>query len=211
VKPGVLLLVLLLIVACSGCRAASGGSVPPLVQPGAPGEPSRTISAEQAVLLPAARPTEADVRFVQGMIAHHAQAIEMTDLAGARSGHDAVKLLARRIALSQADEIEMMRDWLSTRGEEAPGAHAHHEVTMPGMLTAEEMNRLGGATGHAFDRLFLELMIKHHAGALTMVGNLFAAPGAAQDGELFAFASDVDTDQRAEIARLAMLLKEISR
>jgi uncharacterized protein (DUF305 family) len=145
------------------------------------------------------------------MIAHHAQAIEMTDLASARSAHDDVKLLARRIALSQVDEIEMMREWLSTRGAEAPGAHAHHGAPMPGMLTPEEMVRLGGANGRDFDRLFLELMIKHHAGALTMVGDLFAEPGAAQDAELFAFASDVDTDQRAEIARLAMLLKEISR
>jgi uncharacterized protein (DUF305 family) len=203
--------VIVLIVAGSACRAASGGAVPPLLQPGAPGEPSRAISPESAIALPVPRPIEADVRFVQGMIAHHAQALEMTDLASARSGHDKVKLLARRIALSQVDEIEMMREWLSTRGEDAPGAHAHHGTTMPGMLTAEEMTRLGGATGHEFDRLFLELMIKHHAGALTMVGDLFAQPGAAQDAELFAFASDVDTDQRAEIARLAMLLKEISR
>jgi uncharacterized protein (DUF305 family) len=105
----------------------------------------------------------------------------------------------------------MMREWLSTRGEQAPGAHAHHGAAMPGMLTAEEMARLGGAAGAEFDRLFLELMIKHHTGALRMVDDLLAAPGAAQDAELSAFASDVDADQRAEIARLAMLLKEISR
>ena len=202
---------ILLIVACCGCRAASGAAVPPLVQPGAPGEPSRVISAEKAVSLPAARPTEADVRFVQGMIAHHAQAIEMTDFAGARSVRDDVKLLARRIALSQADEIEMMQEWLSSRGEQARGPHAHHDETMPGMLTAEELKRLAGATGAGFDRLFLELMIKHHAGALMMVDNLFAEPDAAQDSELFTFASDVDADQRAEISRLAMLLKEIPR
>ena len=200
---------ILLIVAFSGCRAASGAAVPPLVQPGAPGEQSRVISAEKAVSLPAARPTESDVRFVQGMIAHHAQAIEMTDLVAARSRHDDVKLLARRIALSQADEIDMMRDWLSTRGEGVPGAHGHHDPTMPGMLTADELKQLGTATGAEFDRLFLELMIKHHAGALMMVDNLFAEPDAAQDSELFTFASDVDADQRAEIARLAMLLREI--
>lgn len=201
---------IVLILACSGCRGASGGA-PPLVQAGAPGEPSRVISAEKAVSLPAARPTEADVRFVHGMIAHHAQAIEMTDLVAARSGHDDVKLLARRIALSQVDEIEMMRDWLSTRGQDVPDTHGHHDATMPGMLTAEELKRLAGATGAEFDRLFLELMIKHHAGALIMVDNLFAEPGAGQDSELFMFASDVDADQRAEIARLAMLLKEIPR
>lgn len=209
--PDVNRAVFVLMVACTACRAASVASVPPLMQPGAPGEPSRAITPENATALPAARPTEADVQFVQGMIAHHAQALEMTDLVGVRSRHDAVKLLAKRIALSQEDEIAMMREWLSTRGAEAPGAHAHHGPAMPGMLTAEEMGRLGGAAGTEFDRLFLELMIKHHAGALAMVGDLFAAPGAAQDAELFAFASDVDTDQRAEIARLAVLLKEISR
>jgi uncharacterized protein (DUF305 family) len=202
---------LLIVACCGGCRAANSAAVPPLIQPGAPGEPSRVITADTATALPAARPTDADVRFVQGMIAHHAQAIEMTGLVGARSRHDDVKLIARRIALSQVDEIAMMREWLSTRGQAASGEHAHHGAAMPGMLTAEEMGRLGSAAGAEFDRLFLELMIKHHAGALRMVDDLFAAPGAAQDSELFGFASDVDTDQRAEIARLAMLLKEISR
>src|SRR5688500_4302056 len=142
---------IVLIVAYSGCRAANGGALPPLVQPGAPGEPSRVISVENAVALPAARPTDADVRFVHGMIAHHAQAIEMTDLVAARSGHADVQLLARRIALSQADEIEMMQEWLSTRGQETAGAHAHHAETMPGMLVPEEMSRLAGATGTGFD------------------------------------------------------------
>jgi uncharacterized protein (DUF305 family) len=202
---------LVLIVAGGGCRAVSDRSMPPLIQPGAPGESSRAITPEQAVDLPPIRQTAAEVRFMQGMIGHHAQAVEMTTLVVSRSGRDDVKLLAQRIALSQADEIKMMQEWLVLRGEQVPDAHAHHGAAMPGMLTAEEMSRLAGASGAEFDRLFLELMIKHHGGALTMVSELYSQPDAGQDPELFAFASDVDVDQRAEIARLAAMLKEISR
>jgi uncharacterized protein (DUF305 family) len=196
---------ILLIVACGGCRTA-----PPLIQPGAPGQASRAITPEKAVDLPAVPPTAAEVRFMQGMIGHHAQALEMTALVASRSSHDDVKLIAQRIALSQADEIKMMQEWLALRGQEAPDAHAHH-TTMPGMLTAEEMGRLERSTGLEFDRLFVELMIKHHGGALTMVDDLLAQPDAGQDPELFAFASDVDVDQRGEIARLAAMLKELSK
>ncbi len=185
--------------------------MPPLIQPGAPGEASRAITPEQAVDLPPIRQTAAEVRFMQGMIGHHAQAVEMTTLVVSRSGRDDIKLLARRIALSQADEIKMMQEWLVMRGEQVPDAHAHHGAAMPGMLTTEEMSRLSGASGTEFDRLFLELMIKHHGGALTMVSELYSQPDAGQDPELFAFASDIDVDQRAEIARLAAMLKEISR
>jgi uncharacterized protein (DUF305 family) len=201
---------LILLVVCGACRASSP-AVPPLIQPGAPGAPSRAITPEKAIDLPAVRPTADDVRFVQGMVGHHAQALEMTALVSARSQHDDVKLIAQRIALSQADEIKMMQEWLASRGEQVPDAHAHHAAVMPGMLTAEEMSRLSAATGADFDRLFVELMIKHHGGALTMVEELFAHPGAGQDPELFAFASDVEADQRGEIARLAALLKELSK
>jgi uncharacterized protein (DUF305 family) len=179
-----------------------------IVQPGAPGEASRAISVERAVDLPAVPHTAADVRFVQGMIGHHAQALEMTALTATRSARDDVKMLARRIEASQADEIRMMQEWLALRGETVPDAHAHH-ATMPGMLTAAEMNQLAGAGGREFDRLFLEMMIKHHAGALTMVDELLAQPDAAQDAELSAFASEVDVDQRAEIARMAAMLMEL--
>jgi uncharacterized protein (DUF305 family) len=196
---------ILLIVACVGCRTA-----PPLIQPGAPGEASRVITPERAVDLPDIPPTAAEVRFMQGMIGHHAQALEMTALVGSRSSHDDVKLIAQRIALSQADEIKMMQEWLARRGEQAPDAHAHHAM-MPGMLTAEEMGRLETSTGVEFDRLFVQLMIKHHGGALTMVDELLAPSNAGQDPELFAFASDVDVDQRGEIARLAAMLKELSK
>jgi uncharacterized protein (DUF305 family) len=194
----------------SGCRTAEVAGSPPIVQPGAPGQASRVISAEKATDLSKIQFTPADVRFMQGMIGHHAQALEMAALVPSRSGRDDVKLIAQRIALSQADEIKMMQEWLARRGEPAPDAHAHHAM-MPGMLTADEMSHLEAATGVDFDRLFVQLMIKHHGGALTMVDELFSDPGAGQDPELFAFASDVDVDQRGEIARLAAMLKELSK
>lgn len=155
--------------------------------------------------------TAADARFIQGMINHHAQAVEMTDLVDGRASSDSMRKLAQRIQVSQADEIKMMARWLSTRGEEVPSAHAHHTMggaLMPGMLTPDEMSRLSAATGREFDRLFLEGMIKHHEGALVMVKDLFATPGAGQDSDIFAFASDVDADQRMEIDRMRAMLKE---
>ena len=148
---------------------------------------------------------------MQGMIGHHAQALEMTDLLKTRSADPDMKKLAQRIELSQADEIKMMQEWLRARGQPVPDAHAHHAhgaTLMPGMLTPDEMARLAAATGPAFDKLFLESMIKHHAGALTMVKELFSTPGAGQESEIFAFASDVDADQRMEIDRMGAMLRE---
>jgi uncharacterized protein (DUF305 family) len=181
------------------------------VQPGAPGEATRVIGAAAAADTSRVRHTAGDVRFMQGMIGHHAQAVEMTDLVESRTSSDAMRKLAQRIQVSQADEIKMMERWLSARGGEIPSAHAHHAMgamLMPGMLTAEEMARLTAATGREFDRLFLEGMIKHHQGALVMVKDLFATPGAGQESEIFAFASDVDADQRMEIDRMRVMLKE---
>jgi uncharacterized protein (DUF305 family) len=198
--------------AAASCHAA--GTSAPIVHPGAPGEASRTISATQAVDLAGVRHTPADVRFMQGMIGHHAQAIEMTDLVPARSRRDEMRLLARRIEISQADEIGLMRGWLQRRGEQVPNEHAHHlpgATLMPGMLSPEEMARLTAATGAEFERLFLELMIKHHDGALTMVSDLFANAGAGQEPEIFAFASDVDADQRIEIDRMSAMLSELHK
>lgn len=151
---------------------------------------------------------------MQGMIAHHAQALEMTELLKTRTRSDMMKKLAQRIEVSQADEIKMMREWLEGRGAEVPSAHAHHgdaATLMPGMLTPEEMSRLAAVTGPAFDKLFLEYMIRHHEGALVMVKKLFSTPGAAQDSDIYAFASDVDADQRMEIARMAAVLKELEK
>jgi uncharacterized protein (DUF305 family) len=184
---------------------------PPIVQPGPPGTASRTISRARAADLSRIRHSAADVRFMQGMIHHHAQALDMTALIASRAGREEMKLLGLRIELSQSDEIKMMRRWLETRGEEAPGEHAHHmpgATLMPGMLTAEEMTRLAEAKGRDFDRLFLEFMIKHHEGALIMVDELFSNAEAGQDAEIFAFASDVVADQRAEIERMGLFLRE---
>jgi uncharacterized protein (DUF305 family) len=204
--------VLALAGATISCRMVSKD--PPLVQPGAPGEGSRTLTARQAVDLSRVRHTPADVRFMQGMLGHHAQAIEMTELLRTRTDREDMRLMARRIELSQADEITMMRRWLQRRGEQVPAEHAHHApgaTLMPGMLSAEEMGRLSAATGVTFDRLFLELMIKHHDGALTMVQDLFASPGAGQEAEIFTFASDVDADQRIEIDRMSAMLSELQK
>jgi uncharacterized protein (DUF305 family) len=148
---------------------------------------------------------------MQGMIGHHRQALEMTALLPARTAHESMRLLAKRIEISQTDEIEMMLDWLKARGEPLPDPHAHHApgaVLMPGMLTAGEMQRLADATGAEFDRLFLELMIKHHDGALVMVDELFSFAGAGQQSDIFAFASDVEADQRMEIERMSAMLRE---
>jgi uncharacterized protein (DUF305 family) len=196
--------------ACGASGATGQGA--PIVQPGAPGQETREITAAEAARLPQPEHTAADVRFMQGMIGHHAQALEMTDLLKTRTKSDDMRKLALRIEVSQRDEIKRMQEWLGARGEALPDPHAHHAhdaALMPGMLTAAEMQRLAAASGREFDRLFLELMIKHHEGALVMVRELFASPGAAQDGEVFAFASDVDADQRMEIVRMSAMLKEL--
>jgi uncharacterized protein (DUF305 family) len=193
---------------------ATAGQGPPIVQPGAPGQTGRTVTAAEAADQSHVGHTPADVAFMQGMIGHHAQALEMTSLLATRSASEAMRKLAMRIEVSQADEIRMMQEWLKRRGQEAPGEHAHHAhgaKLMPGMLTPDEMERLAGAKGEAFDRLFLEFMIKHHAGALVMVEELFKIAGAGQEGEIFAFASDVDADQRMEISRMSAMLKELQR
>ena len=193
----------------AACRTSGAAAAPPIIQPGAPGEGSRTVQAEQARDLSKVQFTPADVKFMQGMIHHHAQAVDMTDLLATRTSSDDMKKLALRIQVSQNDEMKMMRRWLAARGQDVPGEHAHHmpgAPMMPGMLTPEEMARLAEAKGPEFDRLFLEGMIKHHAGALTMVQELFATPGAGQDSEIYAFASDVDADQRMEIDRMSAML-----
>ena len=182
---------------------------PTIVQPGRPGEASKTVSAETSVRNAALPHTAADTRFMQGMIGHHAQALELSALVYANSQSDEMKMLAKRIEVSQLDEIQMMKEWLTARGEALPDEHAHHagdHALMPGMLTQAEMKALTAARGPEFDRLFLLGMIKHHQGALTMVRELFAAPGAAQDAEIFAFASDVDADQSMEIDRMSAML-----
>lgn len=201
-----------MLVSGASCRSASVEPPAPIVQPGAPGEPSRVISAKDAVDLTQLRYTEAEVRFMQAMIVHHAQALEMTALLATRTSRDDMRLLGRRIDLSQSDEIELMRDWLKARGVPPSDAqHAHEGAPMPGMLTALEMQRLAEAKDAEFDRLFLDSMITHHEGALVMVEGLFAARGAGQQSDVFAFASEVDADQRIEIDRMSEMLEERRR
>ena len=188
------------------------GPGPQIVQPGAPGTDSRAIDVARATDLSQVQFNEADARFMQGMIGHHSQAVEMVALIPDRTDRQPMRLLGMRIDVSQSDEIDLMRTWLQDRGLPPPDPHAHHlhgATLMPGMLSAEEMERLGKAKGTEFDRLFLEGMIKHHQGALTMVEELFASPGAGQDSEIYAFASDVDADQRMEIDRMGAMLQEI--
>jgi uncharacterized protein (DUF305 family) len=204
----------LALVATSACHASRAGGGPPIVQPGAPGQPTRVISAEKATDLSGVRFTPADVRFMQGMIGHHSQALDMTALLPERTERDDMRMLARRIEVSQADEIQMMRRWLEARGQTVPGPHAHHAPgapLMPGMLSADEMAQLAAARGAAFDRLFLASMIKHHEGALTMVKELYATPSAGQESDMYAFASDVNADQRMEIDRMRAMLDMMSQ
>lgn len=172
------------------------------------------VSADKATDLSKVQATGADVTFMSGMIGHHAQALEMVALIPSRTSRDDMKMLGLRIQVSQDDEIRMMQEWLRAHGQPLPDPHAHHlhgAVLMPGMLTQEEMARLEAARGVAFDRLFLEGMIKHHGGALVMVQELFATPGAGQEGNIFAFASDVVADQQMEMDRMGALLKELQK
>ncbi len=147
---------------------------------------------------------------MQGMIGHHAQALAMAEPASDRGGSDGVKLLAQRIDLSQQDEIRMMQEWLAARGEDVPSVdHSHSGMLMPGMLTPEQMAELLAARGADFDTLFLRFMIQHHNGALTMVNDLLAQPAAGQETTIAAFIADVVADQRAEMDRMAAMLRDM--
>ena len=190
---------------------------PVVVQPGAPGQPSRTLPSSTKGTLPPR--SQADVEFMQGMIMHHAQAVEMTALIASHTENKEVRLLGARISSSQSDEIKFMKRWLAARGESRsmampgmPGMDMSHEAMplMPGMLTPEQMEALRKAKGAEFDNLFLSGMIQHHNGALTMVKDLFDTAGAGQDAEMFNFATDVDSGQRAEIRIMQSMLDKKS-
>jgi uncharacterized protein (DUF305 family) len=142
---------------------------------------------------------------MSGMIPHHAQALEMTALVPERAASPAVRAMALRMEISQRDEIAVMERWLSAHPADGASSHAHG--LMPGMLTPEQMRALATARGPEFDTLFLELMIQHHEGALTMVRQLFGSSGAGQVSEIFQFASEVEADQQMEIDRMQGLLQ----
>jgi uncharacterized protein (DUF305 family) len=238
--------------ACATTPASQGATHTAPTAAAAPASSTVTSAPKPAALpMPALRDTvrqgytAADVRFMQQMIHHHAQAVRMSALVPARSTRADVRSLAERIDASQQAEIEMMRHWLAERHELVPdpsmpravhdsimggmhgmgGMHDAHDapdapnapgppdtstMLMPGMLTPAEMDALAAATGPAFDRLFLEGMIRHHQGALTMVAALLASPGGAEEPQIFGFASDVDSGQRAEIRRMQAILATMS-
>ena len=186
-----------------------------MVQPGAPGQPSRTLPPSTRATLPPR--SQADVEFMQGMIMHHAQAVVMTALIASHTENKALRLLGARISSSQSDEIRFMRRWLAARGERMSmatpgmpdmGMSREPMGLMPGMLTPEQMEALRKAKGAEFDRLFLTGMIQHHDGALIMVKDLFDTAGAGQDAELFNFATDADNTQRAEIRVMETMLEK---
>ncbi|MDP7403096.1 MAG: DUF305 domain-containing protein, partial [Gammaproteobacteria bacterium] len=185
----------------------------PIIQPGAPGQESRLITAEEASDLAGMEYSLGDIQFLQGMIPHHAQAKEMSALARSRTNNEAIMAVAERITLSQDDEIAMMQGWLGDRGLEVTSEDAHHQsgfMRMAGMLTDEEMDALAAARGSDFDRLYLESMIQHHQGALDMVEDLLDQRGSVQDPLLYEFTSDVTSDQTSEIERMVTLLASFS-
>lgn len=237
---------LVILAACGAPGAQAPGtetapaSGPRIVQAGAPGESSRPFTSGTLDGLEGASYTEADVAFMQDMIHHHAQALQMTSLIGERTTTRAIEQMGLRMEISQGDEISIMERWLRDRGLDVPAwsatlavadEHAMHQdmpahdmpahdmmdhemmdhgdeqAMMVGMLTPEQMAQLEAARGRDFDRLFLELMIQHHEGALTMVMDLYNSPGSAQESTVFQFASEIDADQAIEIGRMRELLQ----
>ena len=197
-------------VAVLAALPAAAQSEPPIVRPGAPGEASREMNADEATDLAGLTYSQSDVRFMQDMIPHHNQAIEMSVLVEERTESSELIDLADRIEKTQKDEIEFMQGWLESRGEEAPdpGSYDAMHVThkMAGMASPEKMENLAASEGEAFDRLFLELMIDHHQGAVDMVDDLLDQAGSASDPVMFEFVNDIDNDQTAEIKRMAAML-----
>jgi uncharacterized protein (DUF305 family) len=197
------------------CAQQTDPAKPVVVQPGAPGAPSKTLPSSTRAVLPPRSP--ADAAFMKGMIFHHAQAVEMTAMIPSHTQNKNLRTLGARISSSQSGEIKFMKRWLAARGEsvpkatpDMPGMEMSDEKMprMPGMLTPEQMEALLKAKGGEFDRLFLVGMIRHHNGALTMVKDLFDTAGAGQDAELFNFATDADNTQRAEMRIMETMLKK---
>src|SRR5438477_5854003 len=196
------------------CAQQADPGTPVVVQPGAPGQPTRTLPPSTRATLPPRSP--ADVQFMQDMIMHHAQAVEMTALIESHTPNKDLRLLGARISHSQSEEIKFMKRWLEARGEptslampEMPGMDMSKQpMLMPGMLTPKQMEDLKKADGAEFDQLFLTGMIQHHNGALIMVKDLFDTAGAGQDAVLFNFTTDVDSGQRAEIRIMQGMLEK---
>ena len=207
---------LLVMVASSAC----GGARTAVEMPQSPaGVSTAEIEALYRARLDSARMqfSEADVRFMTGMISHHAQALEMAGLAPSHGVGPSVRILTARTINAQRDEITAMQQWLRDRGQPVPEVPSEgvdstvrvpdDGMLMPGMLTPQQMRELDAARGSDFDRLFLAYMIQHHGGAVTMVQDLFATDGAALDEAVFKIASDIQADQTTEIARMERMLE----
>jgi uncharacterized protein (DUF305 family) len=202
--------VALTIISVSACAAQRRASEQ--VSPESPAARAHADSGRPAY-------TPADVHFIAGMIGHHAQAILIAGWAPSHDASPAVRALCERIVVAQQDEIAFAQRWLRERGEYVPPADPRghimqghdHPMLMPGMLTPEQTAQLDASRGREFDRLFLTFMIQHHQGAITMVQQLLASPGAGQDGPVFRFASDVNADQTTEINRMTLMLEDLKR
>jgi uncharacterized protein (DUF305 family) len=209
----------LLVTVGAACHASSSASTS--------AAPSPAIAQGEAAAIARAKAdsirnpyTAADVRFMQGMISHHAQAIAMATWAPTHGASSSVRILCERIINAQQDEILTMQTWLRDRNQTVPEAIAgpmkmmmngkEQEMLMPGMLSAEQMHQLELARGPDFDKLFLTDMIQHHRGAVSMVKDLFGTYGAGQDEVIFKFASDVNVDQTTEIARMERMLNSFA-
>jgi uncharacterized protein (DUF305 family) len=222
VEPARTLLVLAAFV-LGGCSLGSDESAQPVetvevVQPGAPGQGTRTLTPEEVEDIETTPHTKADIRFMQGMIHHHAQALRMARLVPKRTRQRDINLLAERIDLSQAGEVELMQNWLKARNEAAPELHPVHghahgvgqSRAMPGMLSERQLKRLAATRGRAFDRLFLRSMIVHHQGAVKMVADLYVEGGGAEL-DVGNFARHVESDQQIEIGRMQKLFASLPR
>lgn len=193
-------------IAATACSTASGTARPsPSPAPAAAREGATTYRANAA-----------DVHFMSAMIGHHAQAIVMAHMAPTHGASPSLRVLAARVINAQQDEIAVMQQWLRDRNQPVPEARptgtkmvhggVEHETLMPGMLTDAQIRQLDQASGREFDRLFLQFMIQHHQGAVTMVKELFSSQGAALDDTVFKIASDINVDQTTEIARMQKML-----
>ena len=213
--PVYALVILVVTASCAGTPSIPVGTTgTQIIQPGAPGEMAQAFDTAELEAIGGLSHSEADVRFMRGMIPHHGQALDMTALVPARATTNGFRSMALRMQISQRDEIRLMERWLTEREEDIPPPNAHRMMMagdmalMPGMLNAGQMEQLASATGQEFERLFLEFMIMHHEGALTMVQTLFNSSGAGQESLIFKFATDVDADQMIEILRMRRMLEE---
>ncbi len=195
----------------SASCASDNGTSQSATAASAAAEPAMQMHMDELPATDGAGFVVADVRFMQNMIGHHAQAVVMSAWAPGHGASADVLKLAQKIGISQTDEIGLMRRWLAERKQVVPTDAQAHAMMMPGMLTPDQMANLDAARGHEFDRLYLAYMIGHHRGAVDMVARLFGSPGAGQDSDIFRFATDVDTDQRDEIFLMQRMLDTLAQ